>query len=102
MILLINLLSASESKAQMVVPHGTVSVMVLVTPLVTLCSLRLLSTPRLCSTPLEFAVSGCSCLGCQLGSVSVNIPGLDLLLQRSLSWDWSAKVFDSDLLPQRS
>ena len=33
-ILLNNLLGASESKAQMVVPHGTVSVTVLVTPLV--------------------------------------------------------------------
>ena len=57
-ILLINLLGARESKAQMVVPHGTVSAMVLVTPLVTLCFWRSLSDLGLCSTPLEFAVSG--------------------------------------------
>ena len=58
MILVINLLSASESKAQMVVPRGIVSDMVLVTQLVTPCSWRSLSTLGLCYTPMEFAVSG--------------------------------------------
>ena len=53
----INLLGASGSKAQMVVPHGTVSAMVLGTLLVTPRSWRLLSIPRVCSAPIEFAVS---------------------------------------------
>ena len=51
---LINLLGVSESKVQMVAPRGTVSALVLVSPLVTSCPWRLLITPRLCSTPLEF------------------------------------------------
>ena len=55
-ILLINLLGASESKAHMVVPRGTVSVTVLVTMTGTPSSWRHLSAPRVCSAPLEFAV----------------------------------------------
>ena len=55
MILLINLLGASEFKAQMVVPHGTVSVTVLVTSLVIPCSWRSLSIPGGHSALLDFA-----------------------------------------------
>ena len=91
--LVINLLGASRSKAQMVVPCGTVSGTVLVTPLVTLCSWKSLSTPRVCSAPVEFAVSGllwsrllaqtCFCKCSWSGSAPVEVPGLGLVLQRS-------------------
>ena len=84
MILVFNLLGASESKAQMIVSHGTVSATVLVAPLVTLCSWRSLIAPRLCSAPLDFTVLAFSGLGCWLRPVSVNVPVLDPLLQRSL------------------
>ena len=57
-ILLINLLGGKESMTQMVVTCGTINAVVLVTPLVTLCSWRLLSAPGLCNIPVEFALSG--------------------------------------------
>ena len=47
--------------------------------------------PRLCFTPLEFAVSCLSSLACWLIFVSVKVPGLYLVLQKSLAWGWSCK-----------
>ena len=92
-ILLNNLLGTSESQAQMVVPHGTVSVTVLVTLLV-------IPVPRDSSALRCLALLTCSLLsqayfglGCQLCPVSVN-PGLDPLLQKSLAWSWTCSGGD--------
>ena len=88
-ILLINLLVVSESKTRMIVPCGTVSVIVLATPLVTPCSQRSLQS----FSPLPWGLlsQACSSIGCQLQSVSVNGPGLDPFLKRSLAWGCSYK-----------
>ena len=61
MTLVTSLPGVSESKAQMVAPHGAVSARVPVIPLVTPCSLWLLGAPGVCSVPVEFAVSGLLC-----------------------------------------
>ena len=97
-ILLINLLGDSGSKTQMVFPRGTVSAMILVSPLVTLCSWSSLSPPRLCS----FAVSGLvyprlfaqTCFSkCPLsGSVPTEDPGLGLVPQKFLTLVYSLGV----------
>ena len=58
MTLVINLLGASGSKAQIVVPHGTDSAMVLVSPLIAPCSWRWLRDSKVFSAYVEFAVSG--------------------------------------------
>ena len=88
--LVINLPGVSSSKAQMVIPHNPVSAMVTVTHLVNLCPWMLLSTPWVCFTTMEFAVSGllwprllaqncfCEC-PCSI-SASVEVPGLGLVL----------------------
>ena len=84
MTLVINLLGASGSKIQIVVPHGTVSAMVLVTGG---HSVILGFAPLSRNSPSQ-AYSG---LVCWLRPVFVNVPGLHPLLQRSLAWGWSCK-----------
>ena len=79
MILVINLLGATKSKAHIAVPHGTVCATVLVT---------LLVFP---SSQWSLLSQACCGPGCCLKHVSVNVPGLDSLLQRSLAWGWSCK-----------
>ena len=120
-ILLINLLRASESKAQMVVPYYTVSATVLVTPLVTPSFWKQLSILGLCSASLEFDVSGLlwprlPALTCFSKSWSesphAEVPGLELILQQSLAPVYCLRVPSlrcaqnhrgpsSDLLSQR-
>ena len=123
MTLVITLIGSSGFKAQMVVPHGTISATVLVIPLVTLCSWTSLSGPGFCSAPMEFAVSSllwprlqaqsCFCKYPWSGSAPVEVPGLGLVLQRSLAviyslggprlWcAWTCRGPGSGLLLQRS
>ena len=95
MTLVVNPPGATGSEAQMAAPRGVISAMVPVTPLVTLCSWRLLSTPSICSTPLEFMVlvllwnrlPAQTCFyKCPLSrSAPAEVPGLELVLQRSLA-----------------
>ena len=91
MILLTNLLGASESRAQKIVPRGKVSAVVLVTPLVTPCSWRSLSTLCFALLPWSLLSQVHSGLGYWLRSVSVKVHGVALLLQRSLAWGWCYK-----------
>ena len=92
MTLVINILGASGSKALMVAPCGAVIAMVPVIMLVTQCSWRLLSIPRVGSALVEFTVSVLlrpsllvqSCLDPWSGSAPAEVPGLGLVLQRSL------------------
>ena len=88
--LVINL-GASGSKAQMVIPCGTVSTMDLVTALITQCYWRSLALLGFSSLPWILLSQACSGLGCQLRPVSVNVHGLHLLLQRTLDRGWSCK-----------
>ena len=96
-ILLNNLLGASESKTQMVVPHGTVSATVLVTPLVTPCSWRSLRAPGVSSAPVEFVVSGLL-----WSRLPAQICFCKCPWSASAPADGLAKVSGSDLLPRRS
>ena len=91
MTLVISLPGASGFKAQMVAPHVAVGAMVPLTLLVTLCSWRSLSAPGVFSAPGCSLSQACSGLGSWLSPVSVDVPVLDLLLQRSQNWEWSYK-----------
>ena len=92
-------------------------------PLVTLCFWRSLRASRVCSGPVEFAVSGllwssltaqtCFCKCPWSGSAPAEVPGLGLVLQRSLAliyflgvprlrFTWTCRGPCSELFPQRS
>ena len=100
MIFVINLLGGSESKAQMVFPHGTVSTLVLVITSVSLCSWRSISVSGLCLAPVEFSVSGllsprllaqtCFCK-CPWWIGSCRDPGLGLVSYRTLALIYSLR-----------
>ena len=95
MTLVINLIGASESKAQMAVPCGTVSATVVVTPLFVPRSWKSLKAPKVCSAYVKFAVSKPTLAGLFLaqthfckypwsGSAPEEVLALGLFLQRSL------------------
>ena len=90
MSLVINHSDVSGSKAQMVAPRGAVRAMVPVVLLITLCSWRLLSAPRVCST-IPGVVQACSHRDCLLG----------FFLLRLLPWACSSRGSGSGLLPRQ-